>query len=68
MHLDHLFTKFVKLEASDGNVESFAKCRKHKPCSETVRIPQFVQQVQDIIDEEEPSKSIRSISRYLPSF
>ena len=43
------------LEASDSNVESVAKRRKHKRRSDTVRTPQFVQQVQDIIDED-PSK------------
>ena len=53
-----------ELEASDGNVESVAKRRKHKPRSDTVRTPQFVQQVQDIIDED-LSKSIRAISRDL---
>ena len=40
-----------------NNVESVAKRRKHKPPSDTVRTPLFVQQVQDIIDED-PSKSI----------
>ena len=37
---------------------------KHKPRSDTVRTPQFVQQVQDIIDED-LSKYIRDISRDL---
>ena len=41
-----------ELEASDGNVESVARRRKHKPRSDTVRTPQFVQQVQDIIGED----------------
>ena len=49
MSLDRLFTK---LEAFDGNVESVAKRRKHKSRSDTARTPQFVQQVQDIIDED----------------
>ena len=53
-----------KLEASDGNVESVAKRDKNKPCSGIVRAPQFVQQVQGIIDED-PSKSIKAISRDL---
>ena len=53
-----------ELEASNGNVESVVKRRKHKPRSDTVRTPQFVQQVQDIIDED-LSKSIRAISRDL---
>ena len=52
------------LEASDGNVESVAKCRKHKPRSDTVRALQFVQKVQYIIDEDH-SKSIRAILRDL---
>ena len=41
-----------ELEAFDGIVESVAKRRKHKPRSDTIRTLQFVQQVQDIIDEE----------------
>ena len=53
-----------ELETSHGNVESVARRRKHKPLSDTVRTPQFVQQVQGIIDED-PSKSIRVISRNL---
>ena len=52
-----------ELEASDGNVESLAKRRKHKPRSDTVTTPQFAQQLQDIIDED-PSKSIRAISSF----
>ena len=47
-----------------GNMESVVKRRKHKPRSDTVRTPQFVQQVQDIIDED-PSKFISTISRNL---
>ena len=53
-----------ELEASDGNVKRIPKRIKHKPRSDTVRTPQFVQKVQDIIDEG-PSKSIRAISRDL---
>ena len=53
-----------ELEASDSNVESFAKSRKHNPGSDKLRTPQFVQQVKDIIDED-PSKFIRAISRDL---
>ena len=53
-----------ELEASDGNVENVAKHRKHKPRSDAVRTPQFVQQVQDIIDED-PLISIRAFSRDL---
>ena len=45
-------------------MEKVAKRRKHKPRSDTVRTPQFVQQAQDIIYED-PSKSIGVISRYL---
>ena len=41
-----------ELEVSDGNVEIVAKHRKHKFHSGTVRTPQFVQQVQDVIDED----------------
>ena len=52
-----------ELKTSDGNVESVAKSRKHKPLSDTVKTPQFVQQVHDI--DEGPSKSIRAISRDL---
>ena len=43
---------------------SVAKRRKHKPRSDIVRTIQFVQEVQDIIDED-TSKSIISISRDL---
>ena len=53
-----------ELEASDGDVESVGSGRKHKPPSDTVRTPQFVQQVQDII-EEDPSKSLKAKSRDL---
>ena len=35
--------KVRELEASDGNVESVAMLRKHKPRSDPVRTPQFVQ-------------------------
>ena len=52
------------LEESDGDVESVGKHRKHKPSADTARTLQFVQQVQDIIDEDH-SKSIRAISREL---
>ena len=45
-------------------MESVAKRRKHTPNSDTVRTPQFVQQVQNIIDED-LSKSIRALSRDL---
>ncbi|EFN60862.1 hypothetical protein EAG_00186, partial [Camponotus floridanus] len=38
--------------------------KKHEPRSDKVRTPQFVQQVQGIIDED-PSKSIRAISKDL---
>ena len=38
-----------ELEASNINVESVAKHRKHKPRSDTFRTPQFVQQLQGII-------------------
>ena len=34
-----------ELETSNGNGESVAKRRKQKPRSDTVRTPQFVQQV-----------------------
>ena len=45
-------------------MESVAKRRNHKPRLDTVKTLQFVQQVQDIIDEDS-SKSIRAISRDL---
>ena len=54
----------LELEASDGYLESFDTRRKHKPRSDRVRTPQFVQQAQDIIDED-PTKSIRATSRDL---
>ncbi|XP_011068611.1 PREDICTED: uncharacterized protein LOC105154645 isoform X1 [Acromyrmex echinatior] len=53
-----------ELEVSNGNVQSVAKRKTHKARSDTVRTSQFVQQVQGIIDED-PSKSIRAISRDL---
>ena len=53
-----------ELKASDGNVESVAERRKRKSRSNTVRTLQFVQQVRNIIDED-PSKSVRAISRDL---
>ena len=46
---DRLFTKFIE---SLKHVESVAKRRKHKPRSGTVRTPQFLNKVQDIIDED----------------
>ena len=52
------------LESSDGIAGSFAKCRKHKLRSYTVRTLQFGQQVQDTNDRD-PSKSIRAILRDL---
>ena len=45
-------------------VESIAKRKKHKARSDRVRTLYFVQQVQDIIDED-LSKSIKAISRDL---
>ncbi|XP_014484223.1 PREDICTED: uncharacterized protein LOC106749367 [Dinoponera quadriceps] len=53
-----------ELEASDGNVASVAKCKKHEARSDKFRTSQFVQKVQGIIDED-PSKSIRGISKHL---
>ena len=67
MSPDCLFAVRRELEASDGNVESVVKRRKHKPRSGTVRTPHFVQRVQDIIDEG-PSKPIRAISRDVQVF
>jgi len=45
-------------------VESVAKRKKHETRSDKVRTSQFVQKVQGIIDED-PSKSIRAISKDL---
>ena len=56
--------KVRELEAPDGNVESVTRRRKHKLRLDTVRTPQSVQQVEDIINED-PSKFIRAISRDL---
>ena len=53
-----------ELEASDDNIESVTKRKKHKARSDRVRISHFLQQVQGIIDKD-PSKSIRAISRDL---
>jgi len=53
-----------ELEASDGNMESVAKRKKHETRSDKVRTSRFVQKVQGIIDED-PSKSIRAISKDL---
>ena len=53
-----------ELETSDGDVERFAKRRTRKPRPDAVKAQTIMQQVQDIIDEE-PSKSIRAISRDL---
>ena len=52
-----------ELEASDGNVESVAKRKKHEARSDRVRTLHFVQQVQGIIDEE----SIRAVHIERPS-
>ena len=38
-----------ELEASDGNEGSVTKHRKHKPRLDTLRAPQFVQHVKNII-------------------
>ena len=45
-------------------METVAKHRKHKAHLDIIRTSQFVQEVQDIIDED-PSKSIKTISRDL---
>ena len=45
-------------------MKSVAKSRKHKSRSDTVKTPHFVQQAQDIIDED-PSKFIKAKSRDL---
>jgi len=48
-----------ELEATDGNVKSVAKHKKHEARSDRVKTSHFVQQIQGIIDED-PSKSIRA--------
>ena len=54
-----------ELEASvDDNVESVVERKKHEARSDRIRASHFVQQVQGIIDED-PSKSIRAISKDL---
>lgn len=53
-----------ELEAPDDDVENVAKRKKHERRSDSVRTPQFVQQVQVIIDGN-LSKSIRIIARDL---
>ena len=51
-----------ELEASAGDVETVAKRKRHEERSDTTRNTQFVQQVQEIVDEN-PSKSMRAIAR-----
>jgi len=51
-------------EASAGDVETIAKRKRHEERSDTTRNTQFVQQVQEIVDES-PSKSMRAIARDL---
>lgn len=53
-----------ELEASAGQVSPVAKRKKHSQRSDRVRTPQFVQQVQDMIDAH-PETSIRGIARDL---
>ncbi|XP_025161066.1 uncharacterized protein LOC112589993 [Harpegnathos saltator] len=53
-----------ELEASAGDVETVAKRKKHEERSDTTRNTQFVQQVQEIVDESS-SKSMRAIARDL---
>ncbi|XP_025161974.1 uncharacterized protein LOC112590242 [Harpegnathos saltator] len=53
-----------ELEASASDVETVAKRKKHEERSDTTKNTQFVQQVQEIVDES-PSKSMRAIARDL---
>jgi len=71
MQLSSLYaqnTDLRKLEiskwASAGDVETVAKRKRHEERSDTIRNTQFVQQVQEIVDES-PSKSMRAIARDL---
>jgi len=53
-----------ELGASAGDVETVAKRKRHEERSDTTRNTQFVQQVQEVVDES-PSKSMRAIARDL---
>ena len=66
LHVARSFVHKVRLELEgcDGNVSPVAKRKKHSQCSDTVRTPEFIRNVQNIIDEN-PGRSIRSIAKEL---
>ena len=54
----------MELEINDGNVSPVAKRKKHFQRSDAIRTPEFIQNVQKIIDED-PGRSMRSIAKGL---
>lgn len=53
-----------ELKASDGDMETGAKRKKHEERSDSTRTSRFVQQVQDIVGQD-PSKSMRAFAKDL---
>ena len=51
-------------EDNNGQISSVTKRKKHQQCSDSIRTLEFIQQVQNII-EESPHKSMRSIAKDL---
>lgn len=54
----------LQLYEYDGNVSPVAKRKKHSQRSDTIRTPEFIPNVQNIIDEN-PRRSMRSIAKEL---
>ena len=50
-----------ELEVSDGKISAVAKRKKSQERSDSIRTPEFIQHVQNIVDER-PHKSMRSIA------
>ena len=53
-----------ELKMGGGDVASVAKRKKHSPRSDTIRTPEFIQQVREVV-EDDPSKSMRAIAQQL---
>ena len=53
-----------ELKTSGGDISSVAKRKKHSRRSDTIRTPDFVQQVREAVDED-PGRSMRSIAQHM---
>ena len=59
-----VFKVLKELKDKNGQISPVAKRKKHQQRSDSIRTPEFVQRVQNIIDES-PQKSMRSIAKDL---